>query len=369
MRLFVIAAFAACVGLFADPVRIPADQFLEQVVASEVSAAPQKAKIYFSPGKSAKVPYSLQRLMVQLAARGVEVEGTLVSAIEYQKAIEESAEAGVAYELAGFESMPRPSPARFVGEALGVPLGVAPLNLNPATRLKDFGEEERQIFYETAAIHNLVLLTGLQLADKLTLIPAAILSTYFYQVFANLSEILKFKGQGTVVVRDGDSLKMDVNPYFLTLVNLAEEVAINGAVGATIPTEGGLSLQSTLSSAFAFGLAKTSVDRYAAQMEKRVLAAKQAGKNDLAESLKRRQLFIMKLFFNGVVPVMRTLAMLTERTEAGPVCSLIKGGVMALAGCHAIYKEVMRMGRLRFLPSKTKGPACAQALVVFSGGT
>ena len=368
MRFLLIAALAVCVGGAAETVRISADAFLKQAISGEISSPDKKITIYFSAGKKNRVPRSLERLMIQLAAQGNEVDTKLVDEAAYIEALRDSEESELSYELSGFDLVTRPGFFAGLGERLGVPRGTDPITINPVKPLSQFKEEDRKLLLESMAIHNLVLLTGLQLADKLTAVPAILLSTYFYEVFGNLSEIFKFKGQGRTVVRNGDALSIDVNPYFLFLANLAEEIAINGAMGAAIPTPGGLSVATVLENSFTFGLAKTSVDRYSAQCEKARAKATKEGNPKKAESIRRQQYFVMRAFFNGVVPVVRTLALLAENTPAAPVCSAIKGGAMAIAGCHSLYSEIKRMAQLRFLPKTFRGQTCAKALVVVGIG-
>lgn len=368
MRLILLAAFAACVGVSAETVRVSAEAFLNQVTSGEVAPPGNKVAVYFSPGKNNRIPRSLERLLIQLSAQGHEVEAGLVDEEKFVEVLRDTESHGLSYELNGFESVKRTGFFSGIGERLGIPRGTDPISFNPAKPLSRFAPEERALLLETAAIHNLILITGLQLAEKLAVVPVAILSTYFYEVFGNLTEILKFKGQGRTVVRNGDRLNIDVNPYFLFLTNLAEEIAVNGAVGATIPSPGGLSASSVLQSSLAFGLAKTSVDRFAAQCEKARAKATREGRPELAESIRRKQFFIMRAFFNGVVPLVRTLALLAEGTPAESTCSLIKGGTMAVAGCHSLYEELKRMARLRFLPRGFRGKDCARALVVLGVG-
>ncbi len=354
---FFASVFAACASEF-----IPAEQFLEQVATGERPVIGKSAKVYFSPGLTGGVPPLLQKLLIRLSAEGADVDAKLVTEEEYAAITEEAVQVG--YELQGFEGKQTQSPSGRLIDFLGIPTGVTPVELHPVKPLRVFSKEERSLFYETSVIHNAILLTGLSLANKITLVPSALLTLYFYQVFANLKSVFDFKGQGAIVVRHQNSLEIDVNPYFLGLVNVAEEVAVNGALAATIPSKGGLSIQDTLASSFAFGLAKTSVDRYAARMEKRVAKARREGKEGLAASLKKQQLLTLRLFFNGVVPLVRTAAMLTENTPVGPYCAALKSGTIALAGCHALYAEVVRMARLRFTGRKYKGDSCAKALVV-----
>jgi hypothetical protein len=365
MRVFIFGFLLACTLSASVPQFIHADQFLEQIASGERPVVGKLAKVYFSPGKTSEVPPLLQKLLIRLSAEGAEVEAKLVTEKEFA-AITSESPSEAAYQLSGFELDNAKSGPRSLTELLGIPKGVAPLTLNPAKPLRHFSAAERSLFYETSLIHNAILLTGLSLANKISLVPSAVLSIYFYQVFSNLKSVFDFKGQGAMVVRHQSSLEIDVNPYFLALVNLAEEVAVNGSLAASIPSEGGLSIQDTLSSSFAFGLAKTSVDQYAARMERRIAKALSEGKEDVAKTLKNQQLFILRLFFNGLVPMVRTVAMLTEKTPAGPYCADLKSGTIALAGCHALYQEVVRMTRLRFTGKKYAGSSCAQAIVAIS---
>ncbi len=365
MRLLRLIALAICVPLYAAPVRLSADDFLSQIASGELTQTKQKATFYFAPGKPAKIPQSLQKLMIHLAAQGTEVSGTIVDEDTYLKKMTDAAQEEISYELTGFEKATTPAALGAIPELLGVPYGVQGINLNPAKALKDFSAEERQILLETTAIHNFVLLTGLQMAGNLTVVPLVALTSYFYQVFGNISEILKFKGQGHIVVRNGNDLSTDVNPYFLFLTNLVEETAINGTMEATIPSPDPFSMSTVMANSFTFGLAKTSVDQYSARMEKKYQKALKDGNDALAKTIRAQQFFVMKLFFNGVIPVLRTLALLTKKTHLAPMCSAIQGGTFAIAGCHAIATEMVRMGKLRFLPKKYAGKSCAKALVVF----
>lgn len=364
MRCLVVL-FLISLSVFAGPSPISADDFLNQFSAGE-TGAPKKVKFYFSPGAPGKVPHQFQRLMIDLAAQGTEVEATLVDEAAYREALQEISPDLNAFELSGIESLSPASAAGLVKNHLGVPHGVTFPQHEPLKSLEQFSAEERGIFLQTLVVQNFVLLVGQKLAGQISAVPSSILSTYFYQYFGNFSEIQKFKGQGHIVVRRGDSLEMDVNPYFLFLSNFVEEGFINSAMGATIPSPTPFSLESTLANSFIFGLAKTGVDRYAARMERKYLAALAAGNERLARSIKRQQFWVMSLFFNGVVPLIRALTFLTEKTSLAPVCSAIKGGLFAIAGCHTITDELVRMGKLRFLPKKFRGEGCAKALAVLS---
>jgi hypothetical protein len=172
--------------------------------------------------------------------------------------------------------------------------------------------------------------------------------------------------QGKSLVRRNRKLEVEANAYFVFLTNLAEEIFINGAVGATIPSEDGLSIQSTVQNSLVFGLAKTSIDRFAASMEIKRQKAITRGDVRLADRILVQQLFVMEMFFNGVVPALRTLALLTEKTSLGPLCSLLKIGVTAVAGCYTVYEEAMRVIKLHYLPRSYIGEGCARALVVVS---
>ncbi|MBY0372040.1 hypothetical protein K2X33_15250 [bacterium] len=367
MRVLLLATLVACGALQAKPEQLSADKFLEQTLSGGVAEGTQ-VEILFHPGKRGAVPDSLQRVMVGLASAGVEVTGRLVNEADYVQALEDAGDEGVYYELRDFEAPRKAGILQRIAEALGIPAGVGSYRVEPLKPLRRFSEQERGIFLETLAIHNFVMLTGLTLARNFTLAPAVVLSTYFYQTFANISETLRFKGAGHIATRRGDQIGTEVNPYFLLLVNIAEELAINSAVAATIPSEGGLPYSKILRMSGLVGLAKSAVDRFGASLELRRQKALKVGDKELAETLERQRFRVMRRFFNGVVPVVRAFALVTERVLEMPVCAAIEGAAFAALGCQTIVQEFRRMGRLRTVPEEFQSESCPGALVRVSIG-
>lgn len=358
MRFLLLAALAVCGSLSAQPARISFDQFIELIRSGALTQRSYKVKIHYTPGDRTGVPAALERAMIHLASQGVDVEGKIVDDKAYQEILDVSAER-LFYELVptGNENFSS------LGEALGVPNGISSIQVALGKPVRKFDSRIQGIFYQTMVIHNAVLLTGLLMAKNFTLVPLAVLSSYFYQYFANFTEVMRFKGQGKSVVRRGRDLEVEANAYFVFLSNLVEETFINGAMEATIPSEGGVSVSSIVQNSLVFGLAKTSVDKFAANMEIKREKAVARGDTRLAETIRVQQLFVMTVFFNGVVPALRTLALLTEKTSLGSVCSLLKAGVTAVAGCYSVYEEAMRLFKLRVLPKSYLGEGCGRALV------
>lgn len=151
MRAIFLAAFAVCGGLCAQPVQLSADAFLKKIIDGGIADQIQNARFYFSPGKSASVPYSMQKLMIHLAARGVQTEGKMVPNRQlYMDTVADLSKENLTYEITNLEKPSLPSFSAF----LGVPNGVSPFKeINPAKPYSKFEEEVKPIFARTMAIH------------------------------------------------------------------------------------------------------------------------------------------------------------------------------------------------------------------------
>ncbi len=340
------------------------EEFLIQLRPEPFDAGGREIAILFTPGTSRRVPKSLVALIQELAARGYSVKSQVVDETEFRRVTASSDASGQVLDLT------KPTRSRntlaFVSQLralLGLSFHRRKLSLDPLKPFRDFNPQERSLFLATTFIHTSLTLLGSGLRGQLNFAAASFLTIYFYQTFANFSEILQFKGQGTSLVRRGETLSIVVNPYFVTLANFFEELAINTAINTTLPQEMGEDLTGIVRTSAIFSLSKSYVDQYAAQIELQKKEARERGQDELLAILSKRQSLVMNLFFNGVIPFARALVTFSRGTTLEPLCRLAEPSILVAVSCLSVFQEISRSFSLLRLPVSFRGEGCARAFV------
>lgn len=327
-------------------------------LGSESTQKDGKITLSFTPGRHGEVPHSLITLIQALESRGYVVKTKISSASEFEQLTEEHR--GVVVDLTSAKRLSLFSRLRSM---LGLHFRHHPIALDPLKPFKDFSEQERHLFLSTTFIHSSLMLLASGLRGHLNFAAAAFLTLYFYQTFANFSEILKFKGQGKSIIRQGDELVVVVNPAFVLLANFFEELAINASINATLSREMMADASGIVQTSALMSLSKSYVDRFASQIELQKKAARDNGQLDLADRLSKKQSLVMQLFFNGVVPLVRGLVVVSKGTAFESVCALGEPAVVGVVSCLTVIEELRRNLSVRNLPERYRGEGCARAFV------
>lgn len=351
--------------VFGSPAQITIEELILGIEDGSLQSNSEKTlNLVFTPGKNNKVPQALKQLILLLHSKGFRVQTQLKSESEFDQLINSQNTTGQVIDF----SQPPPQRTRSsflqkLKAALGIAFHRQKIALDPLKSFADFSEQEKKLFLTTTLMHTSLTLAVSGFMGEVNFASAAMLTLYFYQTFANFSEIMLFKGQGKSVLRNGDQLSVTVNPYFVYLTNLFEEFVLNTSLNATLPVPQMHSTGELLETSLIFSLIKTNVDRHAAQLEADIVEAREQGLQDYEKKLTQKQSCVLNFFFNGVVPFLKGLVTFSHGTRFEPACSMLNPVMAFTGGCVLVYQELRRILRMNRLPGRFKGQSCARAFV------